>query len=346
MRSDLPMTSTTDRDATALSAGLTRWLARDGTRRHVSLTGFHRPSAGYSNDTVVVDATWSEDGTEHHRSLVVRMPPAGDGTFPHHDLVAEGQAATAAAAVGVPVADPVVEGDTAWIGTPFMVMSRIDGHIIGPLAHRDRWLTGRDPADQRQVYDTFLTTLATIHRADPAAAPGVPRRDNGAELAFWAEYLRWSSDGSPVPALVDALSWCRSHRPATEADPVLLWGDARFENQVIGDDLRVRAVLDWDMTSVGAPEHDLAWFTSLDLTMHHLFGERLAAFPDRAATIARFEQASGRAVRDLGWYETLALVRAAAVMTRIGYLRRRAGEPLMMPIESNPILDLVGSRLR
>jgi len=33
-------------------------------------------------------------------------------------------------------------------------------------------------------------------------------------------------------------------------------------------------------------------------------------------------------------------------MTRIGYLRRRAGEPLMMPIESNPILDLVGSRLR
>ena len=41
---------------------------------------------------------------------------------------------------------------------------------------------------------------------------------------------------------------------------------------VFGDDLAPRAVLDWDMTSIGAPEHDLAWFTSLDVTMHRLFG--------------------------------------------------------------------------
>ena len=91
------------------------------------------------------------------------------------------------------------------------------------------------------------------------------------------------------------------------------------------------------MTSVGAPEHDLAWFTSLDLTMHALFGEAPRRVPrpgrDRSA---RFEELSGRPVRDLDWYETLAMVRSTAIMTRIGYLRRDAGEPLMLPIDDNP----------
>ena len=62
------------------------------------------------------------------------------GTFRHYDLVAQWQAQSAAAAVGVPVADPVVETDTRWLGAPFMVMPRVEGHIVGALAHRDPWL--------------------------------------------------------------------------------------------------------------------------------------------------------------------------------------------------------------
>ena len=75
---------------------------------------------------------------------------------------------------------------------------------------------------------------------------------------------------------------------------------------VLGDDLLPRAVLDWDMTTIGAPEHDLAWFTSLDLTMHRLFGQRLAAFPDRdghRGAIRGVERPAGagpRVVRDVG----------------------------------------------
>ena len=112
-----------------------------------------------------------------------------------------------------------------------------------------------------------------------------------------------------------------------------------------GDDLAPRAVLDWDMTSVGPPEHDLAWFTSLDLTTHRLFGERADGFPDRDATVARFESLSGRLVRDLEWFETLAMVRSTAIMTRIGYLRRDGGQPLLLPLEDNPVLDLLAGRL-
>ncbi len=119
----------------------------------------------------------------------------------------------------------------------------------------------------------------------------------------------------------------------------------RLENAVLDDDGTPLAVLDWDMTSVGAPEHDLAWFTSLDVVMHRLFGTRVDGFPDRDRTVSRFEELSGRPMRDLEWYETVAMVRSTAVMTRISVLRRDAGEPLMLPIEENPILDILSERL-
>ena len=35
------------------------------------------------------------------------------------------------------------------------------------------------------------------------------------------------------------------------------------------------------------------------------------------------------------------MVRSTAIMTRIGYLRQDAGEPLLLPIDDNPILDLL-----
>ena len=51
------------------------------------------------------------------------------------------------------------------------------------------------------------------------------------------------------------------------------------------------------------------------------------------------------AARDLEWYETLAMLKSTAILTRIGYLRRDAGEPLIVPIDENPLLDLLARRI-
>ncbi len=177
------------------------------------------------------------------------------------------------------------------------------------------------------MYEAFVGAVATTHRADLRRARGVPERDNAAELDFWADYLAWSSGGEPVPALVDALDWCRAHRPPSESAPVLLWGDVRLGNVIFGDDLAPNAVLDWDMASIGAPEHDVAWLTSLETTTRTLLGRHLDGFPDRDGTIAQYESHRGLRLRDLPWYEVLAAVRSTAIMTRIGYLHRDAGLP-------------------
>ncbi len=304
-----------------------------------------RPTAGYASETVFFDVTWTGGAGECVAPGVIRMAPPDDGVFSHYDLVSQWQAQMAAAAAGVPVAGPVLETDPGWLGRPFVAMRRVEGHIVGSVLHRDPWLRALGPDRQASVHRSFLTVLADIHRSDLTGAADVPRRDNQMELDFWGEYLAWSSDGHPVPVLVDALSWCRRNRPADEPPPALLWGDPRFENAVVDDELTVRAVLDWDMTSIGAPEHDLAWFTGLDLTMHRLFGERVPGFPDRAGTVALFEELSGRRVSELEWYETLAMVRSTAIMTRIGYLQQHAGRPVLLPTDDNPILDLLAERL-
>ena len=106
-----------------------------------------------------------------------------------------------------------------------------------------------------------------------------------------------------------------------------------------------RAVLDWDMTSIGAPEHDVAWFTVLESTTRLLLGQHLAGFPDRDGAIAQYESLSGRTLRDMEWYETFALVRSTTIMSRIGYLHRGAGLPSPLPIDDNPLLDLLATRI-
>jgi aminoglycoside phosphotransferase (APT) family kinase protein len=325
--------------------GLTRWLAVRRGHSDVSITEVTRPTSGYSSETIFIDAIWNQDGFPQRQSLVLRMAPPNRGSFADYDLVPQFEAQMAAAAVGVPIADPTLETEPAWLGAPFILMPRVSGRVIGQLPQLDPWIATLPPSERRFMYEQFLRTLAAIHRADTGRVPHVPRRDNSAELAYWQDYLSWSCNGHPVPALVEALRWCMRHRPDEEPAASLLWGDVRLENCVIGDDCRARAVLDWDMASVGAPEHDLAWLTSLECTMHHLVGQRVDEFPDRDSTVARFEELSGRPMMDFEWYETFAMVRSTAIMTRLNVLRQEVGKPVLLPLQQNPLLDLLRRRL-
>jgi aminoglycoside phosphotransferase (APT) family kinase protein len=338
----------THRDPLVVGTALAGWIAARTGAHDVRVVNAEHPSIGYSSETVLVDLTWSgggdENGEQMH-ALVVRLAPPSAGTFRDFDLGKQTIAQLAAAAAGVAIASPELVTDPKWLGIPFVVMPRVHGHLIGEIALYDPWLNTLTERRRSQVHEAFVAAVATTHRADLVAAAGVSERDNEAELDFWADYLDWSSGGGPISALVDALDWCRSHRPAIESEPVLLWGDVRLGNVIFGNDLVPRAILDWDMTSIGAREHDVAWFTMLESTTRSLFGSHLAGFPDRDGTIAQYESLSGHPLQDFGWYEILALIRSTAILTRIGYLHRDAGLPSPFLLEDNPLLDLLAARI-
>ena len=329
------------------AARFARWLSvRRGS--DVRVDEVEHPPVGYSSVTTMLRAQWDGDGRVREERLVVRMAPTPAGTFADYDLTVQHAAQVVAADAGVPIAAPLeTETDPSWLGAPFTVMPRVDGHIIGEAHPFDDWLVGLGATGQATLHDRFLASLVAIHRADAdaAVAAGVPERDDDAELAYWDDYLEWSSGGQPVRALVDALAWCRAHAPRRSDPPVVLrWGDVRLGNIVFGDDLAPRAILDWDMAAVGVPEHDVAWFTMLDFVITTLAQRRVDGFPDRAGLIARYEALAPHALEHLDWYETLALVRSTAILARIGYLTRAAGREPAMPVEGSPLLDLLRER--
>jgi aminoglycoside phosphotransferase (APT) family kinase protein len=335
----------THRDPLVVADALARWIAAQRGVRGVRVISAEHPSIGYSSETVLVDLAWPVDGNEAVHEFVVRLAPPTVGTFRDYDLEQQTIAQRAAAAAGVAIATPELVTDRQWLDAPFIVMPRVRGHIVGEVAAFDEWLLSLSASERTRVHEGFIGAVATTHRADLGAAAGVPARDNEAELAFWADYLEWSSGGSPVPALVDAVAWCGAHRPASEAEPVLLWGDVRLGNVIFGDDLAPLAVLDWDMASIGAPEHDVAWCTTLETTTRTLVNQGLDGFPDRDGIIACYESVTGRRLQAFEWYEILAMVRSTAIMTRIGYLHRDAGLPSPLPIDDNPLLDLIAARV-
>jgi aminoglycoside phosphotransferase (APT) family kinase protein len=278
-----------------------------------------RPTAGgLSSETVMIDADWGSGP----RGLVLRRPPAGRGLFPTYDLGSQARTMDALRRDGsVPV--PTVlwhETDPDVLGREFLVMERVPGRIPSdnPGYQFEGWVKDLPAADQRRLLHESLGVLGAIHRVDWAGAglgflPGIGLDH---ELDAWRGYLAWAADGERFAIVDDAFAWCEAHRPTTEPAPVLVWGDTRLGNLVYADDLSVRAVLDWEMASLGPPEIDLGWYLFMERTALQ-FVDQLPGFGDRDHTIATYEAALGRPVVDLDWYEVWGGVRSAAIMVRV-----------------------------
>jgi aminoglycoside phosphotransferase (APT) family kinase protein len=322
------------RDDAALIEGLGGWMAAhpdlvpgavpDGPRLRIE--SLWHAEGGLANETLLVALA------PDHPGIVVRLPPL-DATYENYDLAPQAVVQNAVAAAGLPAPAPAVAvSDARWIGSPFLVMPRISGPIPGPAPLFDPWIADATAGAQRKVHDALVDVLAAVHAVKWSAShvgDVLPTRSVGAALEHWTGYVRWAGEGDPLPDLVAALEWCRQHQPAERGGPapVLLWGDPRLGNLVFDDDRNVRAVLDWDLASIGPPEMDLGWFFGLEYMMDSLFGARVPGFPDRAEALVGYEARSGHAVRDLGWHEVFAMTRALAINDRhqriAGSSRRR-----------------------
>ncbi len=324
------------RDDAELRPTLARWLA--GQMPGVADVGVSElsgpPATGFSNETLLFDATWSDAGEEHRAGLVARLAPTTHTVFPEPGFERQQVAMAALAPTDVPV--PRLrwsEPDPAVLGAPFFVMDRLDGEIPGdnPPYTIDGWLLGRSPDEQRRVWETGLGAMAAVHALDWETAglaalddgPGPDRL--GRQLESYARFLAWGAEGRPQSVAEAALAWLRAHLPAREGAPALCWGDSRIGN-VIYQDHRAVAVLDWEMARIGDPVEDLAWYLWLD--RHHSDGcgvARLPGFGGTDATVARWESATGGTAHDLECPLVVAGLRFAVIMCRLGRLMAGTG---------------------
>ena len=328
------------RDPQESARQLQDWLAGrlDGAT-DVRVTDVQTPRAsGLSNETLLFTASWNEGGEAKGGEYVARVAPQGPAVFPRYDLVTEQRVMQALAqhtSVPVPVT-PWVETDVRVLGSQFLVMERLQGRVAAddPPFTTGGWvLEELDPGQRAQMCDNVLVAIAGVHQADwrSLGLESLDRQELGETaldqvLADWRATDEWAREGDGNPTVEAAWEWLEEQRPDDEGPPVLVWGDARIGNVLVGDDLSVVGVLDWEMVSLGPPELDLAW--SSFLLRHHTDGVGAPwpeGFPDNDAVSARYEELTGHRVQNLDYYEVLAGVRLSILMHRAGNLMVLAG---------------------
>jgi aminoglycoside phosphotransferase (APT) family kinase protein len=142
------------------------------------------------------------------------------------------------------------------------------------------------------------------------------------QLDYWQEYFRWGMPADRHPDVAQALEYLEANKPA-EQPVTLCWGDSRPANQIF-DGVECVAVLDWEMARLGDPVQDLAWWLASDRCFSEgLELERLPGVPGRDATIARWEESTGRKAENFDYYTILALTRFTMNMARVGQYMKK-----------------------
>lgn len=313
------------RDAAESSRRLAAWLSpRVGGE--VTLGEFRGPGAtGFSNETIIVDGTWSVDGIEHEGSWVVRVAPTGYTLFPDAAFDVQLAALIGLDRLGVVPVPKVLwqEQDPSILGAAFFVMEEVQGVVPSdnPPYHVDGWLHDVSTDVRERIWWGCIDTIAELHRTDPAAVGLSGLLDGLAEqLDYYEKFLEQVEEFEQVPVARRALAWLRANVPAPEPS-VLCWGDARIGNVMYDESGNRLAVLDWEMVSLGAPAQDVAWAMFLDRHHSEAMGvPRLEGFPSTEATIARYEEKSGLTLKNLEYYEVFAGFRFSVIMGKLAHI--------------------------
>jgi aminoglycoside phosphotransferase (APT) family kinase protein len=271
------------------------------------------------------------------RDLVMRRPPAGHKAASAHDMHREAEIQRLLAPWFPAV--PEVLGyadDPAILGSEFYVMAHVPGLILrGDLPAG----LSLDPAEARDLALGMFDSLADLHSVDIVVSgldtfwrgSGYVRR----QVEGWSQRYR-AARTDDVPAGEDVMAWLAAHQPDDVAAR-MIHGDWRFDNLVVDpDDLSsVRAVLDWEMATVGDPLMDLGaslayWVQADDDPIFQMFRRQpsnLPGMPTRAEVVSHYLDRTGVTLPPAGWrfYEVYGLFRLAVIAQQIWY-RYRAGE--------------------
>jgi aminoglycoside phosphotransferase (APT) family kinase protein len=340
-------------DPAAAKTALTAWLADKRPGAEVNDVALPSGSGG-SSETVMFTLAWFEDGAEHDERLVARVMPSGGSVFPDYDAERQFRVMDVLSTqTSLPV--PAVrwlESDVAVLGAPFFVMPCVEGRILrdDPPFTLTGWLLEEPAHRQRELHANALQVMVDLHATDWRSLglgflerPELGRAGIDQEIRYYQEYFAWAANGERNPTIEAALAWVESNTPEPSVDPVLCHGDARVGNMIFGDDLQVRAMLDWETVQLSEPEYDLAWWLLLNLHHSDGIGAPLPpGFPTREQIIAEYEALSGRVVRDMFFYDVFAAMRLSMMMVRSAHLMKAAG---LLPAESAMAINNPASQI-
>jgi aminoglycoside phosphotransferase (APT) family kinase protein len=218
--------------------------------------------------------------------------------------------------------------DTEVIGSAFYVMEYVEGR-----AFDDPRLPDVPRAERRNYFNNMARVLAAVHKIDVDA---VDLSDYGPRGNYYRRQIdRWSgqyraSETGPIPAMDRLIAALDHDCPADDGQVTLVHGDFRIDNLLFAPEgPEVRAVVDWELSTLGHPFADLAAVIMQWQMPTGAEGRGLAGV-DRAAEglvtdgefVSEYCDLTGRRdIADFGVYVAFCFFRMAAILQGV---KRRA----------------------
>ncbi|HVT41705.1 MAG TPA: phosphotransferase family protein [Acidimicrobiales bacterium] len=284
---------------------VTDWMVAHIDEISAPLT-FTLIAGGRSNLTFRVEDTAG-------RAWALRRPPLHHVLPTAHDMSREYRLMHSLGPAGIPV--PATIGlctDEAVNERPFYVMEFVDGHILRSAAEAE---AAFDVSTRRAVGDHMADTLAALHDVDPESVGlGDLGRHEGyieRQLKRWrGQYDQMQVEGvdTKIESLVQRVSDDLARRIPKQQRTSVVHGDYRMDNVVLADDGTVRAILDWEICTLGDPLADLGllmvyWADPTDsMAVLGLSPTTASGFSTRAEVMARYDAVSDLDISSIDYY--------------------------------------------
>ena len=288
---------------------------------------FDLVAGGRSNLTYkVTDATGA--------IMALRRPPVSHVLPTAHDMVREHTIISALNATTVPV--PEVLGlcrDESVNGRPFYVMEFVDGHILRDAAAAEAAFSIERRA---AIGPNLASTLASLHAVDvdEVGLGDLARKEGYIErqIKRWrGQYEQMAVDGVDHGGLVERVGDELAARIPIQQRATIVHGDYRLDNTVLDDAGRVRAILDWEICTLGDPLADLGlllvyWAEPADNSVALLGQAPTSApgFASRAEVLAAYEAVTDLDVSQVGYYQAFGYWKLACILQGV-FARYAAG---------------------
>ena len=275
-------------------------LCRDRLGDGARVADVRRLSGGASQEIWSFDAVVGGEV----RPLILRRVPAGlQQRAGAAAMATEARLIALAGEHGVPVPAIVAVFTPAdGLGDGY-VMERVAGETLARRILRDA-----EFADARRVLARQLGQAAARLHAIPAAR-ATPLGGTSIAASLDGARERYRANAIRKPVVEWALRWLEDHRPPEMDTPVIVHGDLRNGNIMVGAE-GLRALLDWEVVHLGDPAEDLGWlcvtswrFGAIDLPVGGL--------GTRADLFAGYAEVAGEApdADRVKWFEVMGTLR-------------------------------------
>jgi aminoglycoside phosphotransferase (APT) family kinase protein len=299
-------------------------IGRDG-QLHAQLI-----SGGRSNLTFLVH----DDSSK----WVLRRPPLHGLTPSAHDMAREYRVVAALADTQVPVARAVVLcDDDSVLGAPFQMVEYVAGRVVRTRTELEALEALGDEQVIDGCVDALIRVLADLHAVDPSA---VGLADFGKPTGYLERQVhRWGSQWELVrlpdddrDADVQRLRAALRESIPQQSRTSIVHGDYRIDNTILDahDPRQVRAVVDWELSTLGDPLSDAALMCvyrdpSLDLIINARTAWASPLLPEADELAHRYSSVSGQPLAHWNFYMSLAFFKLAIIAAGIDFRSRMSG---------------------